>query len=270
MYKLNLVKRRKKIRRAAIITTVGAIGVGTMGIVAFLGNRVGTFTVTLSGESVELGLSEHKSFEDQTSHLVCNKLAAFSGQFTVNYFIEEYSYEKLHSEETTSDIGKEVYSGTETMRFFKYTFYIKNTGTLAASYDMRIVLNSNSKPTNGSYPIDEYLRLAIFEGEGNYTPEYYARRSLTKKLNNEGNCPEAVCDSDVNSDNYYGEAIPFVSESELALLTKRKLAIDEVRMYTLLFWLEGYDPESHAIPDKGSLTIGANINAYPQSEANSK
>lgn len=265
MYKLSLVKKKKKVRRAAIITSIGAIGVTAMVIVAFLGRSVGTFTINLHGDGVKLALSQHSSFEDQTTNLVCRDLKSFSGQQTVKYFEGDYSYEELHNEETASTIGQEKYGNVITNRFFKYTFFIKNVGEYAASYDMDIKFTEKVEPTNGAAPLDEYLRLAVFDGEGNLDPTYYARRSLTRKLNGEGIVPEYVTVDDPDSDVYAGIAETFVDDDTLAKITK-DIAVNEVHMYTFLFWLEGYDPESTAIPDKASLRIGANINAYHQKD----
>ena len=62
-----------------------------------------------------------------------------------------------------------------------------------------------------------------------------------------------------------GKAELFRSETVLVSL-RNTLEPDQIRMYTLVFWLEGDDPECNLIPDEASLRIGATINGYPQSK----
>lgn len=269
MYKLNLVKKRKRIKRAAIISGIGAIGVTTMVIVAFLGRTVGSFTVILHNDGLSLTMSEKKSFENPTTYLNARGLESFSGAHTYKWFYtsEKYSFEQIHNEETSSDLGKET-TGTG-IRFFKYTFYIKNTGTLNTGFDMDIKLTETVKPTNGAAPLEDYLRLAVFKGEGNYNPDVYAKASEFKEPSEDGSLDkrEYVSGDPTNKDNYYELAYEFadISNNVLATLSST-LEPQQIEMYTLLFWLEGYDRECKDIPDQASLRIGATINAYPEKE----
>ena len=239
MYKLSLVKKKKKIRRAAIITSIGAIGVTAMVIVAFLGKNIGTFTVNLHGDGVQLALSEHSSFEDQTTNLVCRDLKPFSGEFTYSYFTGNFDFATIHSEDSTSKIGQETYGGKTTTRFFKYTFFIKNVGEYAASYDMDINLIDITKPTNDAAPLDEYLRLAIFDGEENFDPTIYAKRSYTKWKHDEGSCKEYITVDDPKSSIYKGEAEKFIDDKQLAKITDD---IADHKKFVFSNWTIKYDP----------------------------
>lgn len=268
MYSFNLVKRKKRNRRVAILAFIGALGVSALTIVAFLGQSVGSFTVNLNNQGVSLTLCQNSAFETTTSHLNASGFENFTGAHTYKWFLTStnYSFEKIHNENTDYTIAKEAKGNG--IRFFKYTFFILNNGNLNASYDLSVTITDNSvKPQNGANDVEQYLRLMVFEGEGNYDGKVYAYHSLTREPNDDGSFkPEYIC-TEPKTDSDPGEAEIFYDETagnmELARVTNN-LDPNDSRMYTLLFWLEGNDPECGKIPDQASLRIGATINAYPQ------
>lgn len=263
MYKLNLVKRKRRIRRVAVLTGIGGMGVTSMGIVAFLGREVGTFTVNLDNTQVSLTMDTSSSFENRTTYLNASGLTAFAGAHKYRWFdvSQTFSFEKIHDETTTVELGRE--NSSKQLMFFKYTFFIMNDGNVNATYDMNVNFMENIKPKNDAYPMDEYLRLMIFEGDSDRY--IYARRSLTRNESENGSYREYVSGAP-NSGDYYGETIPFIDEMHLARL-ENYLEPGEKRMYTFLFWLEGNDPEcTGKVPENASLRIGATINAYPYTE----
>ena len=260
MYSFGLVRRRRRRKIAAIFAIIGAIGTGVFAIVAFLGRQVGTFTVNLKSEGVSLTMDRHSTFDNSTSYLNANGFDNFTGAYTYQWFENstKVTFDQIHNENTDYTIAKA--KNENGIRFFKFTFFIKNNGKLNASFDMDIDLTENSKPKNDAYSIDEYLRLMVFEDDNK--PTVYARRSLTRNSDEEGAYKEYVSGKP-GTDNDFGEAELFLSETKLATVTN-SLEPEEYKMYTLLFWLEGNDPECSKIPEGASLRIGATINAYPQ------
>ena len=269
MYNFGLVKRRRRRKIAAIFAIVGAIGVSIFAIIAFLGHQVGTFTVSLKNSGVSLTMFQHVDLQEQeeTTYLSINNLDSFTAAYSYKWFKNDskgYTFDKIHSEESSYELGKsQIGTG---LGFFKYTFYIKNSGSIDATYDMDIELTENIKPQNGAASLDEYLRLAIFEGafQGNTVkdPVVYARRSKSRYDASHETYKEYVSGPE-GTTNYFGEAELFESDSLLATVTN-SLKTNEYRMYTLLFWLEGEDNECKDLPDQASLRIGATINAYPK------
>lgn len=263
MYNFELVKRRRRRKIAAIFAIVGAIGVSIFAIVAFLGHQVGTFTINLKNSGVSLSMYRHEenADEEETTYLTANDLQNFSAAFSYQWFLNSskgYTFDKIHSEETGAELGTSSVGGG--MGFFKYTFYIRNTGSIDATYDMDIELTENIKPKNGAASLDEYLRFMIFEDDK--PPVVYARRSKSRYDASHETYKEYVSGPPGTS-NYHGEAELFESDTILATLTNN-LKTKESRMYTFLFWLEGEDNECKELPDEASLRIGATINAYPQ------
>lgn len=261
MYDLSLVKKKKRNRRVAIVSGIGAAGVTALVIVSFLGQNVGTFTVNLKNEGVSLTMDTSSKFDKPTSYLNASGFGKITGQFSYPWFVSstKYSFDKIDSEETTYELGNGA--NDEGLKFFKYTFFIKNDGLSNASYAMDINLLENTKPTNGP-SLDYYLRLMVFE-EGN-DPRVFARRSNTRDDENNAYAKEYVCGLP-GTNTYYGEAEIFPDENRLATI-ENYLEPEGIRRYTILLWLEGSDPECTTPPDRASLRIGATINAYPQSK----
>ena len=159
MYSFGLVKRRRRRKIAAIFVIVGAIGTTVLGIIAFLGRQVGTFTINLKSEGVSLSMDTHKNFENPTTYLSAAGFDKISGPYSYGWF-DSIGFNNIHNEDTDYTLGKDT--NENGIRFFKYTFYIKNTGTLHAGFDMEINLNENLAPKNGAQPLDQYLRLMVF------------------------------------------------------------------------------------------------------------
>jgi hypothetical protein len=260
MYSFGLVRRRRRRKVAAIIAAIGAIGTAVFIIVAFIGRQVGTFTVNLKNDGVSLTMDTHSDFENETSYLNASGFGSFSTPYSYKWFVTSTSenFAILNDEDTPTSIGKDSDS-RDSLKYFKYTFFIKNNGSLDATFDMSIDLTENLKPTNGAQSLDEYLRLMIFENNEKET--IFAKRSLTRPTDQYGMRRELL---DMDDDSL-GEAEMFYDETTLAKITNN-IAIGEIRMYTLLFWLEGADPECARIPNQASLRIGATINAYPQNK----
>jgi hypothetical protein len=260
MYSFGLVKRKRRRRIAAIFAIVGAIGTSVFAIVAFLGRSVGTFTINLKSDGVALSMDTHKAFDNPTTYLSASGFDKISGPYSYPWF-SSIGFENIHNENTTFELGRDAYESG--IRFFKYTFYIKNIGTIHANFDMEVILNENIKPKNQAQPLDQYLRLMVFEDERD--PIIYAQRSLTLDPGPENDYREYVASGPdgARDGKYFGKAELFSSEDSLATI-KNTLEPEQVKKFTLVFWLEGEDPECDKIPDDASLRIGATINAYPQ------
>ena len=257
MYSFGLVRRRRRRKIAAIIAAIGAIGTAVFIVVAFLGRQVGTFTVNLQNDGVNLTMATHSDFSDETTYLNASGFGAFSTPYSYKWFLNSTSenFEILNDEKTDISIGKEG----DTLRYFKYTFFIRNTGSLNATYKMELNLTENLKPTNGAQSLDEYLRVMVFEGTTKQT--VYAKRSMTRPADQYGRRKELLDMKDES----LGTAELFLSDTTLVEMSNN-IAIGDTKMITLLFWLEGADPECEKIPNQASLRIGATINAYPQSK----
>ena len=201
-----------------------------------------------------LKLSTDSTFKDLESKLGVEEVPSFASAFTYGWFLNSskgYTFDKIHSEETDYKLGFSSVNGG--MGFFKYTFFIKNKGESNTSYNMDIQLEKSLFDKQSE--IYEYLRLMVFEGDK--TPTIYAHRSKTRYDYSHEIYHEYVSGPEGTS-YYYGEAELFESDTLLASISS-SLHVNESRMITLLFWLEGEDADCKDMPDEAYLNIKVSI-----------
>ena len=262
MYELDYVKKRKRRKWIAIGAGISTIVIATLSIVSFLGRFVGTFTVKLETGNVKLTLSETESFAQQSSYLRVNNL----------YRLQEYTYSNLESighdvldneDNDLLTISRAVnYSKDETsiksINYFKYTFYVKNVGDVQSAYDVKVVILE----TDGQ--LDDTLRVMVYKNkanDGKHENTIYAKKSATKHIDDEGN---ESFDEKI-SDDHYGYAKQFETSDVIATIPVDKFIPGDIDRYTVVFWLEGNDPQSSIeeyAPLNAKLKLGVEINAY--------
>ena len=269
---LGYVKKRKRRKVVAITTAIASAAVGVFVLVAFLGRFVGTFTVALDTGDVKLSLSEKSSFDSPTSYIKLDSLPAFD----LSSFTSLPSAEEMDNEDTTYMYGTVKDSkGNASMKYFKYTFFVRNGGNIAADYDLKVNLTKNVPSADGRY-LDTLLRVLIYENnaesnEHSYT--VYARKSelpnntygyeegeITFKEYISYNNPTKA---KAHNDAFPGFAEMFESDNVIATLPVRNFQQGDVKRYTLVAWLEGEDQQAEGNPPEGgNLKLGVTINAY--------
>ena len=273
MYELQYVKKRKRRKWVAIGGAIATVGVSTLAIVAFLGRYVGTFTVSLNTGDLDLSLSDSSAFKRKESYLRVNELPQF----------HEFTYQSLpdasviDSEEATYLHGAnyDKNGNVESLDYFKYTFFVKNSGKIPAKYRISINITDNKAGEDGR-TLDDTLRVMLYENTLNNDDHklkgIYAKRSATQHTDEKGEVSfkEAVSVSKEMAA-YYGEpflgyAEEFESYNVIANIEPEEaIGVGEIRRYTIVNWLEGYDPQStnSTIAPKGArLKLGVEINAY--------
>lgn len=277
MYETKYVKKRKKRKAVAIGSGVSAGGIAVLAIVAFLGRYTGTFTVKLDTGDLALSLSQTRSFEQPSSFLRVDSLPSF----------EELTYAKLPSKEALDNEdmknGPQNVDGSEvgeTCEFFKYTFFVKNVGTISTRYTFDINILDHSASEDGQW-VDDTLRVMVFDndatddGVDSHNCTIYAKQSATahKDENGETTFKEYVSvDGSQDTDEKPQFAEMFASDSQVASFTQSDFKMNDIRRYTLVIWLEGEDPQSGMInpntgkpygaPEGASIKLGVQIKAY--------
>jgi hypothetical protein len=283
MVELKYVKRRKIRRRAGIIALVSSMGLTTLGIVAFLGRNVGTFTVALSSQEVELSLSREYPLKERTTFLYIDYVPTF----------EQFTYDDLMS----TDLGDAVldnqdydynmdaaanYDGNTdkmtSLNFFKYTFFVTNVGSVNAGYKIKFNLMDDSVSTDGTNRyLSDTLRVMVYENDAEseeHNRTIYAKAPEGGRKDLDGNTVAkeyvSTAAADVSSRKpWYGFAEDFEdykdgSGGTVATLTVDNLSVDHSVRYTMVAWLEGEDLSdlsSHA-PEGATIKLGVQVNAY--------
>lgn len=273
MYELNYVRRRRRKIFAAVIGGLASVGLSVFILTSFLGRYVGTFTVSLSNQDVSLTLNEKKDFnkDTNTTFLHISEIAPF----------EEYTYSslptdgELDNEEADYLYGANMNPTTNkasSLNYFKYTFYVKNVGTVACNYNLQVKILENKKSDDGRY-LDDTLRVMLYENEGDseeHQSKIYAKRGAIPHLDEDGNpsFKEAISvpeDKSTSLNPFVGYAEEFESGDVITTLRTEGFQMNDYKRYTLVSWLEGYDPQSNNLfeaPKGASIKLGVEINAY--------
>ena len=260
MYALELVRRRKRRIWAAIIGGIGTIGVATFSIAAFLGHRVGSFTVALEGKNAKLTLSERSSFEKQTSFLRVGDVPGFQ-QYTYSYF-EKNGLENLDNEENDYTLGIRTNSkGKRSTDFLKYTFFIKNVGEDPAEYDFSLRIKEVVATVNGQ-TLEDSFRVMVFKDGGE--PDVYAKRlQVPRVVDGVADYRAPVSANESDAEEFHGYAKIFASQTEVMTEKGEYIDVGQIRKYTIVTWLEGFQASGDADTLKGaSIKLGVEINAY--------
>ena len=260
MYEKIYLKRRRRRIAAAIIGGIGTTGVATLSIAAFLGHRVGSFTVSLEAKSVELTLSEKSDFKERTSFLRLNEVPEFQ-EFAYCDFERNYGDQVIDSEDTDYTLGE---NKNNKLNFLKYTFFVKNVGDDPAKYDLSLVIKENI-PSDDGRSLEDTMRVMVYT-DG--VPEVYAKWLSNPRKDANGEldyrAPISV-DEDKASPEYpfEGYAKTFVSQTEVMNQKEKVLESGEYRKYTVVFWLEGFRSSNDlTAPSGASIKLGVEINAY--------
>lgn len=260
MVELKYVKKRKRKKAAVIVLCSSTVGVLIMGIVAFLGRNTGTFTVSLNTANLSLSMSTKPDFDVETTYLRAN---------TANSF-DLYTYSKLKDRyaEIDNENTENYVNNSERLNYFKYTFFVKNTGNMKAGYTLSFNVIDNKLDERTQRSLLDCVRVVLFENQvgeevthNMVSSKPYARHSLTSSSTSANGFKDEIIDNS-------GElATPFISDNKILESNVKDFNKDDIMRYTALIWIEGDDPEVNGqVPEGASLKLGIEINAYEQTE----
>lgn len=269
MVDLLYVKHVRRKRIAAFLSLATAGTLTALGIIAFLGRTVGTFSITLAKSNVNIALSSDSAFTNPTSYLRVPDLPKIT--LCTNKVIEDQGYENIDNEYnpwTTYGAKKDDEGNIVGMKYFQYTFFVKNTGMITARYEFTMTISDITNPKNpANHDLGDILRVRVFENNG-YDESAHESRvfAKTSRQINEGTNQEYVS-TEPNSRGYAGLAEEFedvTSTGGIIMKSEVKNFQSEAMIrYTVVYWLEGNDPECKDVTPEGcSIRLGVNIKAY--------
>lgn len=256
------VKRKRNKKIVAAVGTICAVGVTVLGIVALLANTAGAYTVSLNKGTASLTMSKTEDFDAHASYLAVNDIPHYH-EFTYSAFgDEENDFVLIDSEKTATPSPEEV---GNTITYFKYTFYIKNTGAGYAKFSMtlnaKIVGLSNTSDTD----LISVLRVMFYSNRNleEHNRNVYALWNESNTNTSSGKIEHSPERISTPSSEY---AKMFISPNKLLTSSEVDFAPQEVIRYTFVFWLEGEDPDCVGdAPDNG-LTLSVSIAAQAQAD----
>ena len=261
MYELEYVRKRKRKIRVAIIGGVSSVVITSLAIIAFLGRFVGTFTVSLEANNVDISLSEKES-GSRSSFLRVNSLKPFE-EFTYSRFETKFGDAVIDSEDSPYTLGANYSKLNQNVitsyDFFKYTFYVVNTGNSDVGYSFTLNISDNIRSTDGRSLLDT-LRVTIYE---NGTKTIYGQKDSVPHGddNDDYRPPISANEGETGFTGYVNDI--FTSANTVTSFSGRELEPDEARRYTIVTWLEGYRSDGNCDAPKGAtIKLGVEINAY--------
>ena len=283
MYDQLYVKKRRRRKVAALVALFSAIGVTALVIVAFLGRTVGSFTISLRNTDVSLSLSEKADFNNPSSYIHLPNLKGL--RETTYESILAKGVDLLDSDKTDYYYGQDVdeQGNMVSLEFIKCTFYIRNTGNSSAQYNLSINITdrTESKEDNSENVriLDDTLRVMVFENdasvEGSHEKTVYAKEAKSplshKDINGNPTSREFIGEPSYTyqEDEAHPLAESFLSGKTVAKYTAQNFKKGDVKRYTIVLWLEGFDPESkpdQPYPKDATIKLGVNIAAYENPE----
>lgn len=227
-------------------------------IIAFLGRFVGTFTVSLEANDVDISLSEKES-GSRSSFLRVNSLKPFQ-EYTYSRFDARYGDEVIDNEDSPYTLGANYRDNTiVSYDFFKYTFYVINTGMGDVGYSFTLNIIDDTKSTDGRSLLDT-LRVSIYE---NGIKTVYGKKDNVPHGDDGDDYrpPISADEGEAEFTGYVDET--FTSSNTVTSFSGRELDVGEAKRYTIVTWLEGFrSTGGQSAPKGATIKLGVEINAY--------
>lgn len=135
--------------------------------------------------------------------------------------------------------------------YFAFSFLLRNESTVPV--DISLEINANKVKQN----VDSAVRLALYRSViGSDEPS--VRRIFAKPQESGENVGKPETTMDYNGNVLY-ETEPFLSPTKICSLRYDKLKIGEVNKFTVLIWIEGYDPECKDELKGGTMSMDMSI-----------
>ena len=270
MVDLEYVKKKKRRRVATILGAVGTIGVVAFIITSFLGKNLGNFTIELKRNSTQLALSTDESFEESSTYLGVRDVPVHVGYYYADR-ITKFDDAVIDSASSNGELyfEKDTEGNKVGTFFFKYTFFIKNTGVDDAYYNSSFDIVDVKRDANYNYDLSDILRVQIYNNDATaeeHDSTIYAKHEL--KYSVEDETKQEYFDAPVCIDRTDGKTIiggyatPFYDDSTVARSENVLIKTGEMRRLTVVMWLELSDEQATgSMPKDTSLKLAMNIEA---------
>jgi len=219
------LSKRRQLTRLLIISLILAL---SLMLIAFAGasflNRAGRFTVNLNPDAFNkfgISISSTEDFKKPTIMLQGTAVDNM-WNITKDWMLNNPNNKQYYSKgdptyKTLADIDK-VPGSHNGKDYIAYTFWIENSGTKDSGYYGSLDIDSVAKGA------DEAIRVLVFR---NGVPTEYG------KIPKDPNAKNAT----------FGIDKFFTNNRMVTDMTRNNFKVGEKDRYTILIWLEGWDPE---------------------------
>jgi hypothetical protein len=251
------VRRRKQKRVALVILSIAATGCFVLGMVAFLGNFSGQFTVKIDPSANLTMDADNDSFDTKTSFLKATGLEA-----ATTYLADQLP--EADAIDTTPGGSKNGYlvkneAEQRIGQYMAYTFFVRNVDEKATDFSMRLNIDSYSNGVNGTCSLIDILRVRLFansiSGDGTETHDFATYANISA----DGVTPEIVSPINGTKEENKVPATPFYDEKTIVEEEYTLNSMEDMR-FTIILWLEPNDHECHGhAPEDAYVSFSMNF-----------
>jgi hypothetical protein len=223
-------KREAFIRILVIILVILLLFLSVMFACSSYINKAGDFTVTMNKDAFNMGLSlsETPDFAKPTRFLAGTKVENM-GDTTLGWLPDNL------------DDVNGSHNSTNGQDFLAYTFYVKNAGEIDVGYDTYISIDSVALNA------DEAMRVMVYV---NGEPTIYAKPK------------KGTIDTLEDNEGHYSVDKNFTSSTRVMEASNDNFKVGDIDKYTVVIWLEGWDPECVNDILNGEVKLSMSFNSY--------
>lgn len=223
-------KREALIRILVIILILLLLFLSIMFACSSYINKAGDFTVTMDKDAFNMGitLSETPDFKNATRFLAGTKCADMR-ECTLEWLPDDIDdIDGSHNRSNNQD-------------FLAYTFYVKNAGQVDVDYYASIKIDS------AALGVDDAMRVMVFR---NGEPTVYAKPK------------KGTTDTLENNEGHYKTDRNFLANDKVMDVSEESFLVGDIDKYTVVIWLEGWDPECVDDIMEGEVKLSMNFVAH--------
>lgn len=274
-------RRRKRRIFASFMLMVSTVALVFFIVIAFLGNEVGRYTIQLKSNNTQLTMDSSRDFTKPTTLLRAESLEKVY-PIMADSLPDDEEIDNLpgaHNGEYRDQNDQFVYS-----LYFAYTFFVKNVGDTPVDYNVWIRLRTSTAYNAAEVPIEEYVRVRVYENRDDVETMTHDSRTMAKRTNqiiyddlNQPEYRECVARTTNDYKTCIGDkainavrANEFLNVSEITRYDVSFFPPQAVMRYTVVMWLEGDDPDCQGqIPTDATLEFSMDISSFTESNSSS-
>lgn len=265
MVDLAFIRRRRARRIIVAVALCCSATALVIGAIAMLGQKASPFTVKLSNAGANLSLST------SDNGLTGNKVYLMAEDIPEYCCYSEELLNKvpdIDSEHTESAFSYDENNKKNATRYFKFTFYVENSGSSNADYDLELTMTNASRKASTRYDIDSILRVRFFENRNLDEHNYATYAKTSSYMHEDENGQESWKEQISVSGSGYAEE--FLSSRLILKSHISNLAKGEKVRNTFVIWMEGNDPDcvGNEPPVDSALILGVDISAHKAENPN--
>lgn len=246
------LRRRKQKRVALVVLGIAAVGVFILGMVAFLGNWSGQFTVKIDPKAdLTMDGGTDGSFTTKTSYLKATGLENASTYLADNLPDDAVIDDKPGGSKN-GYFSSEKHPDSKIGQYMAYTFFVKNVAKEETSFEIRLNIDGYNNGADGTCSLIDIVRLRLYSNPVTAGVADTHDCVTYANIAADGQTPEVVSPDVGVKDENKALSTPFQSD-KLVFSEDYALESQAAMRYTVVMWLEPSDPECYGKAPEGAF-----------------